>query len=80
MADEIMKVELTCRLIADGQYYLNGTRLHFDEPWAVYVVNGDMYIPYYRIYIGNEFRGVSRYEREAYEFLLKAKTSLATRV
>lgn len=77
---EKMEVKLTCELVAKGQYYLNGTRLYIDEPWAVYIVNGDMYIPYYRIYINNEFRGVARYEREAYDFLLKAKSSLATRV
>lgn len=80
MADKKIEVKLTCELIADGQYYLNGTRLHFDEPWAVYIVNGDMYMPYYRIYIDGEFKGVARYEREAYDFLLNAKNALATRV
>lgn len=75
-----MKVELTCALVSEGQYYLNGTRLHFDEPWAIYIVNHDCYIPYYRIYINNEFRGVARYEREAIVFLLNAKNSLATRL
>ncbi len=75
-----IKVELTCELVASGQYYLNGTRLHFDEPWAVYIVNGDMYVPYYRIYMNDQFVGVARYEREAYDFLLKAKNSLSTRV
>ena len=80
MADKKIEVTLTCNLIAEGQYYLNGTRLHFDEPWAVYVVNGDLYMPYFRIYINGEFRGVARYEREAFDFLLKATSSLATRV
>jgi len=80
MADKKIEVTLTCNLIAEGQYYLNGTRLHFDEPWAVYVVNGDLYMPYFRIYINGEFRGVARYEREAFDFLLKATNSLATRV
>lgn len=80
MADKKIEVTLTCNLIAEGQYYLNGTRLHFDEPWAVYVVNGDLYMPYFRIYINGEFRGVARYEREAFDFLLKATSHLATRV
>lgn len=80
MVDKKIEVTLTCNLIAEGQYYLNGTRLHFDEPWAVYVVNGDLYMPYFRIYINGEFRGVARYEREAFDFLLKATSSLATRV
>ena len=80
MAKKRMKEVLECELIAEGQYYLNGTRLHFDEPWAVYVVNGDCYLSYFRIYINNEFRGVARYEREAYDFLLKATSPLATRL
>ena len=75
-----IEVKLTCKLVESGQYYLNGTRLHFDEPWAIYMVNGDLYVPYYRIYIDGGFRGVARYEREAHDFLLKAKSSLATRV
>lgn len=79
MKHTIMEV-ICCELVADGQYYLNGTRLHFDEPWAVYIVNDDLYTPYYRIYIGNEFRGVARYEYEAYDFLLKAPNHLATRI
>jgi len=78
--EKTIKVELTCELVASGQYYLNGTRLHFDEPWAVYIVNGDMYVPYYRIYMNDQFVGVARYEREAYDFLLKAKNALATGV
>ena len=80
MANKKIKEVLECELIAQGQYYLNGTRLHFDEPWAVYVVNGDCYLPYYRIYINNEFRGTALYEGQAYDFLLRAKTSLATRL
>lgn len=80
MADKKIEVKFTCELVADGQYYLNGTRLHFDEPWAVYIVNGDMYVPYYRIYIDNEFKGVARYDHEAFDFLLKAQSPLATRV
>lgn len=80
MAVKKMKEILDCTLIAEGQYYLNGTRLYFDEPWAVYVVNGDLFYPYYRIYINGAFRGVARYEREAFDFLLKAPSSLATRI
>ena len=75
-----IEVTLVCELVAEGQYFLNETRLYFDEPWALYIVNGDTYMPYYRIYIDNEFRGVARYEHEAYAFLLSAKNSLATRL
>lgn len=80
MAIKQFEVTLTCELVANGQYYLNGTRLHFDEPWAVYIVNGDLYMPYYRIYISNELRGFAHYDYEAFQFLLDAKNSLATRV
>ena len=80
MNKEIIEVKLTCKLVESDQYYLNGTRLHFDEPWAIYIVNGDLYVPYYRIYIDGEVRGVARYVREAHDFLLNAKSSLATRV
>ena len=46
----------------------------------IYVVNGDCYTPYYRIYINNEFRGVALYEGQAYDFLLRAKSRLAIRL
>lgn len=77
MEEKILEVKLICELVAEGQCYLNGTRLHFDEPWAIYRVNNDMYMPYYRIYINNEFRGVALYEQIAFDFLLNAKSSLA---
>lgn len=80
MHEKKKEVTLDCTLIAEGQYYLNGTRLYFDEPWAIYVVNGDLYMPYFRIYINDEFRGVARYEREAVDFLLKAQSPVATRL
>lgn len=80
MYEKFFEITYTCNLVANGQYYLNGIRLHFDEPWAVYIVNGDMFIPYYRIYIGNTFVGVARYDHEAFDFLLKAQSSLTTRI
>lgn len=82
MKNSIKKKEVTfiCELVSEGQYFLNETRLHFDEPWAVYVVNGDMYMPYYRIYINDKFVGVARYECEAYKFLLEAKSPLDTMI
>lgn len=75
-----IEIKLTGELVAEGQYYLNGTRLRFDEPWAVYVINNDMYMPYYRIYINNEFRGVALYEHVAFNFLINAKDSLTCRL
>ena len=75
-----IEIKLIAELVAEGRYYLNGTRLNFDEPWAVYLINNDMYMPYYRIYINNEFRGVALYEQVAFNFLINAKDSLACRL
>lgn len=75
-----IEIKLIGELVAEGRYYLNGTRLNFDEPWAVYLINNDMYMPYYRIYINNEFRGVALYEQVAFNFLINAKDSLACRL
>ena len=68
MEKEILEVKLTCELVAKGQYYLNGTRLHFDEPWAVYLVNKDFYMPYYRIYINNELNVLNGMNESSYDF------------
>lgn len=65
-----MKIQIECTLIAEGGYYCNGTRLAFDYPWAVYIVNGDMPIPYYRVYINSRCVAVVKHEREAYDLLL----------
>lgn len=80
MLNKTLEVKLKCELLSEGQYYLDKTRLHFDEPWAIYIVNNDAYVPYYRIYIDGKFVGVARYEREANEFLLNASSSLSTRL
>lgn len=66
-----MIVQIECTLVAEDRYFCNGTRLAFDYPWAVYIVNGDRAIPYYRIYINNKFVAFVNYEREAYDFLLR---------
>ena len=65
-----MTVQIECTLVAEDRYFFNGTRLAFDYPWAVYIVNGDMPIPYYRVYINNRCVAIVNYEREAYDYLL----------
>lgn len=60
-----------------GQYYLKGTRLAFNSPYAIYVVNGDMYMPYYRVHINGQLAGIFNYEREAEQFLLQLTTAQA---
>lgn len=66
-----MTVQIECTLVAEDRYFCNGTRLAFDYPWAVYIVNGDMPIPYYRIYINNRCIAIVNHEREAYDYLLR---------
>ena len=53
-----------------GQYYLKGTRLYFDLPYEIYVVNGDRAIPYYRLHINGQFAAMFNHEKQAEEWLL----------
>lgn len=64
-------LNLNLERVQDGQYYLKGTRLDFDLPYAIYIVNGDKYIPYYRVHINGKLAAIVDYERQAEEFLLK---------
>lgn len=60
-----------------GQYYLKGTRLAFDLPYSIYVVNGDRFMPYYRVHIGGALAGIFNYEREAEKYLLQLTSAQA---
>lgn len=63
-------LKLNLELVQEGQYYLKGTRLYFDLPYQIYVVNGDRSIPYYRLHINGEFAAMFNYERQAEQWLL----------
>ena len=63
-------VKLNLELVQEGQYYLKGTRLYFDLPYQIYVVNGDRSIPYYRLHINGKFAAMFNYERQAEQWLL----------
>ena len=65
-----IKIELDLEEVQSGQYYLKSTRLGFDAPYAIYVVNGDRHIPYYRVHINGQLVAMLNYEREAEEFLM----------
>ena len=66
-----MKVQIECTLVAEDRYFCKGTRLAFDYPWAVYIVNGDRAIPYCRIYINGKFVAFAEHEDLAYDYLLR---------
>lgn len=72
-----MTVQIECTLVAEDRYYLNGVRLAFDYPWAVYIVNGDRAIPYYRIYINDRFIAFAGTETDAYNYLLNITAAQA---
>ena len=63
-------ITLILSLVKAGEYFLNGIRLAFDAPYEVYIVNDDLYMPYYRVYINGELAGMALYERQADEILL----------
>lgn len=67
---EKTKLTLTLNLIKRDQFYLNGTRLAFDAPYEIFIVNGDRYVPYYRVHIAGQLAAIVNYVREAESFLL----------
>lgn len=64
-----MKITIEMTKVANDQYFCGGTRLAFDYPWAIYIVNNDQVIPYYRVYINNRCVHFTRYEHQAYAYL-----------
>lgn len=63
-------ITLNLEKVQSGQYYLKGTRLYFDLPYEIYIVNGDRSIPYYRLHINGKFAAMFNYERQAEQWLL----------
>lgn len=66
---EIKEVTIKMEKIDEGQYFCEGQRLSFDLPWSIYVVNGDLYAPYYRVYFGDRLMSIASTERKCYEFI-----------
>lgn len=77
MAINKITLSIVLEEVQAGQYYLKGTRLAFDSPYAIYVVNGDRYMPYYRVHIGGQLAGMFNYEREAEQYLLQLTSAQA---
>lgn len=63
--------EITIKMekVDSEQYYCKGQRLSFDLPWTIYVVNGDMYTPYYRVYIGECLMCIRHSLEKSYEYI-----------
>ena len=66
-----LKLRLKLELIKSGQYYLDDTRLAFDLPYAVYIVNGDRFTPYYRVHINGELAAIVNTEEQAEDYLIQ---------
>jgi hypothetical protein len=74
---EEIKLTLTLSLVKRDQYYLNGTRLAFDAPYEIFIVNGDRYVPYYRVHIAGQLAAIVNHEREAEQFLFNLTSAQA---
>lgn len=68
MKDE-MEITIKMKKIDGDQYLCKGQRISFDLPWAIYIVNGDFYTPYYRIYIGECLMRISSSLDKSYEYI-----------
>lgn len=66
---EVKEITIKMEKIDEGQYFCEGQRLSFNLPWYIYVVNGDLYAPYYRIYFGDCLMSIMSTERKCYEFI-----------
>lgn len=64
-----MEVVIRMEKLDSDKYFCCGKRLSFDLPWSIYIVNGDMYIPYYRIYIGNCLMCIRYSMDQCYEYI-----------
>ena len=64
-----MKLLLEMEKVDGDQYFCKGQRLSFDLPWSVYVVNRDLYTPYYRVYIGRRLMCIRQSLDKSYEYL-----------
>lgn len=64
-----IEVTITMELVDSDQFFCGKQRLAFDYPWAIYIVNGDSAIPYYRVYIGDRVVRFTNTEQEAYNYL-----------
>lgn len=63
------EITIKMDLLEEGQYFCDGQRLDFDLPWSIYVVNGDLYAPYYRVYLADCFMGMSGSPAGCHKFL-----------
>lgn len=66
---EAKEITIKMEKVDEGQYFCEEQRLSFDLPWSIYIVNGDLYTPYYRVYFGGCLMLMVSTERKCYEFI-----------
>ena len=66
---DVKEVTITMLKCDSDRYFCKGQRLAFDYPWEIYIVNGDLFVPYYRVYINNKFMSIYSTAEQCYEFL-----------
>ena len=69
MIEDNIEITIQMQKVDGDQYFCKGKRLSFDLPWLIYRVNHDMYIPYYRIYIGRCLMSMKLSLNECYGYL-----------
>lgn len=68
---DLIEIKIEMRKVDEGQYYCKDIRLSFDLPWTIYIVNGDLYTPYYRIYIADCLMCMRNSLEKSYEYISK---------
>lgn len=66
---DIIEISIKMKKVDSGQYFCKGQRLSFDLPWTIYIVNGDFYELYYRVYIGEQLMSINHSLEKSYEYV-----------
>ena len=72
-----MKITLTLLRVSSGQGFCGDIALGHEEPWEIFVVNGDMYVPYYRVHIGGKCVGIASSEERARNLLVSVSKKMS---
>ena len=69
MQADIVEITIQMKKIDSDQYFCKGQRLSFDLPWSIYGVKGDMYRPYFRVYVSECLMYINSSLNECYAYL-----------
>lgn len=67
--EKVKEIIINMEEIDSDQYFCKGQKLSFDLAWKIYVVKGDLYIPYYRVYIGECLMQICGSLEKCYEYI-----------